>query len=58
MNADAVKFLYDILDGIAKIHFHIQGINTSVEFIQNYSYRCNGKKAFNYWGSFMESFKA
>jgi uncharacterized protein with HEPN domain len=35
MNAEAIKFLYDILDGISKIKFHIQNINSSVEFIQN-----------------------
>ena len=35
MNAETIKFLYDILDGISKIQFHIQNINSSVEFINN-----------------------
>jgi uncharacterized protein with HEPN domain len=35
MNAETIKFLYDILDGISKIQFHIQNINSSIEFIQN-----------------------
>ena len=35
MNAEAVKFLFDILDGISKIQFHIQNITSSIEFIQN-----------------------
>lgn len=35
MNAETIKFLYDILDGISKIQFHIQNISSSVEFINN-----------------------
>ena len=35
MNAESIKLMYDILDGISKIQFHIQHIDSSVEFIQN-----------------------
>ncbi len=35
MNAESIKFLYDILDGITKIQHHIQNVNSSSEFIQN-----------------------
>jgi uncharacterized protein with HEPN domain len=35
MNAEVIKLLYDILDGISKIQFHVQNITTSIEFIQN-----------------------
>lgn len=35
MNAESIKLLYDILDGISKIQLHIQNITSSVEFIQN-----------------------
>ena len=40
MNAETIKFLYDILDGISKIRFHIQNINSSVEFISNVTVLC------------------
>ncbi len=35
MNAETIKFLYDILDGISKIQLHIQNTFSSIEFIQN-----------------------
>ena len=35
MNAEAIKFLYDILDGISKIQFHIQKTTSSIEFIND-----------------------
>lgn len=35
MNAETIKFLYDILDGISKIKLHIQNTFSSIEFIQN-----------------------
>ena len=35
MNAETIKILYDILDGISKIQLHIQNTFSSIEFIQN-----------------------